>query len=163
MAHRLVAPSAFLVFLALSAVARADPPVFQNPIVRQRADPWVFLPCTIAGTAVRLTQPELPWERRGYWLNEGPAVLEKNGRVFLTYSASATDASYCMGMLTAAAAGIFGPGYNSFTTDKGYDTLVYHARSYRDITGDPLYDPNRDTRAQAIAWNQDGTPRFDPP
>lgn len=152
-----------------------------NLYIAALKNPW-----TIAGTAVRLTQPELPWERRGYWVNEGPAVLVKNGRVFLTYSASATDASYCMGMLTAAesadlldpaswskspvpvlqtdaAAGVFGPGHNSFTTDRGYDILVYHARSYRDITGDPLYDPNRDTRAQAIAWNEDGTPRFEPP
>ncbi len=330
MARLLVLPSAFLVFLALGSVSWADPPVYQNPIVRQRADPSVYLhldgwyyftasvpeydrvelrrarslpelgsapptviwrrhesgvmsanvwapeihfiggswfiyfaaarqdarfdhrvyvlendsadplagswaekgqvqtgwscfsldatefehggaqylvwaqkdyrirgnsnlyiaalknPWTITGTAVRISQPDFPWERRGYWVNEGPAALERNGRIFITYSASATDSSYCMGMLTAsasadlldpsswskspvpvlqtdAAAGIFGPGHNSFTVDGGYDILVYHARSYKDITGDPLYDPNRDTRAQAISWNPDGTPRFEPP
>jgi GH43 family beta-xylosidase len=152
-----------------------------NLYIAALGNPW-----TIAGTAVRISQPDFPWERRGYWVNEGPAVLERNGRIFITYSASATDSSYCMGMLTAsasadlldpaswtkspvpvlqtdAAAGIFGPGHNSFTVDRGYDILVYHARSYRDITGDPLYDPNRDTRAQAVSWNADGTPRFEPP
>jgi len=151
-----------------------------NLYIAAMSNPW-----TIAGTAVRLSQPEFPWERRGYWVNEGPAVLARNGRVFITYSASTTDSSYCMGMLTAsdtaelldpaswiksslpvlqtdAAAGIYGPGHNSFTVDGGYDILVYHARAYRDITGDPLYDSNRDTRAQAVAWNSDGTPRFEP-
>ncbi|GAA0376330.1 hypothetical protein [Paenibacillus motobuensis] len=27
----------------------------------------------------------------------------------------------------------------------------------RDTTGDPLYDPNRHTRAQTFTWNEDGT------
>ena len=36
-------------------------------------------------------------------MNEGPSVLEKNGRIFLTYSASATDENYCLGMLVADA------------------------------------------------------------
>ena len=40
---------------------------------------------------------------RGYKVAEGPAVLQRNGRLFLTYSASATDANYCLGMLTASA------------------------------------------------------------
>lgn len=118
-------------------------------------------------------------------VNEAPAVLVKNGRVFMTYSASATDANYAMGMLTASAGadlldaaswtksplpvfassatnGQYGPGHNSFTTsaDGKTDILVYHARNYRDIVGDPLFDPNRHTRAQAISWRQDGTPDF---
>ena len=33
------------------------------------------------------------------------------------------------------------------------DVLVYHARDYRDITGDPLYDPNRHTRVQRLYWH----------
>jgi len=40
------------------------------------------------------------------------------------------------------------------------DILVYHARSYKEINGDPLYDPNRHTRAQVLKWNPDGTPDF---
>jgi GH43 family beta-xylosidase len=47
-------------------------------------------------------------------------------------------------------------------SEPGYDNLVYHARSYRDIAGDTLFDPNRDTRAQPLGWNADGTPRFQP-
>ncbi len=115
-------------------------------------------------------------------------MLVRHGKVFLTYSASATDASYSMGMLTADAGanlldpaswrkaaepvfrsspanGQYGPGHNAFTTtpDGKTDVLVYHARSYRDIKGDSLRDPNRHTRAQTIAWRADGSPEFGAP
>jgi hypothetical protein len=43
------------------------------------------------------------------------------------------------------------------------DVLVYHARDYRDISGDPLFDPNRHTRVQRLHWNDDGTPSFGVP
>jgi GH43 family beta-xylosidase len=55
---------------------------------------------------------------------------------------------------------MYGPGHNSFTVEGGMDILIFHARSYRDIQGDPLYDPNRNTWALAIEWNDNGTPRF---
>ncbi|QJE01946.1 family 43 glycosylhydrolase [Massilia forsythiae] len=145
-------------------------------------------PLSIAGPAIMLTKPEYAWEKVKFDVNEAPAVLVKNGRVFLTYSASATDASYAMGMLTARADadlldatswsksrepvfksspanGQWGPGHNSFTTtpDGKTDILVYHARNYRDIPGDSLNDPNRHTRAQVIHWRADGTPDFGEP
>jgi GH43 family beta-xylosidase len=145
-------------------------------------------PLSIAGPVTLLSRPEYAWEKVKYDVNEGPAVLVRNGRVFLTYSASATDANYCMGMLsasadadlldarswrkspepvfkTSAANGQYGPGHNAFTTtpDGKTDVLVYHARNYRDIKGDSLHDPNRDTRAQVIRWRADGTPDFGEP
>jgi GH43 family beta-xylosidase len=145
-------------------------------------------PLSIGGPASLLTAPEYAWEKLKFDVNEAPAVMLKNGRVFMTYSASATDDNYAMGMLTAeeganlldaaawtkspapvfassAANGQYGPGHNSFTTtaDGKTDILVYHARNYRDIVGDPLHDPNRHTRAQAIAWRPDGTPDFGVP
>lgn len=142
-------------------------------------------PLSIQGPAVLLTTPEHAWEKVKFDVNEAPAFLVKNGRVFMTYSASATDANYAMGLLAAkdsanlldasswtksrapvfassAATSQYGPGHNSFTTSADGKTsiLVYHARDYRDIEGDPLRDPNRHTRAQAIHWKQDGTPDF---
>ena len=95
---------------------------------------------------VLLTTPDYSWERQGFWVNEGPAVIEHDGRIFLTYSASETGSSYCMGMLsineknnildprewkkekfpilaTDKKAGIFGPGHNTFVkseNDKYY-------------------------------------------
>jgi GH43 family beta-xylosidase len=144
-------------------------------------------PTTLAARPVRLTVPTLPWEVQGFKVAEGPAPLIRNGRIFMTYSASATDARYCMGMLTArddadlmdpaawtkspepvfrtdATRHIYGPGHNSFTVDRaGRDVLVYHARDYERITGDPLYDPNRDTRVQRFGYRADGTPEFGRP
>jgi GH43 family beta-xylosidase len=144
-------------------------------------------PLTLAAKPARLSVPTLPWEIQGFKVNEAPAVLERHGRLFLTYSASATDARYCMGMLTARADAdimdpaawskspvpvfasspannVWGPGHNSFTVDQaGRDVLVYHARDYREIKGDPLFDPNRHTRAQLIGWRGDGTPDFGVP
>jgi len=59
----------------------------------------------------------------------------------------------------------YGPGHNSFTTtpDGKTDILVYHARNFRDIVGEPLKDTNRHTRAQVLLWNKDGTPDFGVP
>ncbi|MFE4450504.1 family 43 glycosylhydrolase [Streptomyces sp. NPDC056796] len=144
------------------------------------ADPW-----TLTGPQIRLSTPEYDWERVGFAVNEGPAVLQRNGRVFLTYSASATDANYCLGLLTADAGsdlmdprswtkspgpvfassretGQYGPGHNCFTVaeDGRTDVLVYHARPYEEIDGDPLDDPGRHTRIQALGWRADGTPDF---
>jgi GH43 family beta-xylosidase len=59
---------------------------------------------------------------------------------------------------------IYGPGHNSFTVDeRGRDLLVFHARDYEKIKGDPLFDPNRHTRVQPIRYGPDGVPLFDPP
>jgi GH43 family beta-xylosidase len=145
-------------------------------------------PFALATDPVRIATPTLPWEVQGFKVNEGPAVLVRNGKVFVTFSASATDARYCMGLLTAdASANLldhrswtkspdpvfttneqtrqYGPGHNSFTVaeDGVTDVLVYHARDYRDIVGDPLYDPNRHARAQRLYWHPDGSPLFGVP
>ena len=144
-------------------------------------------PLTLAAKPARLTVPTLAWEVRGYKVAEAPALLARNGRLFMTYSASATDARYCLGMLTArddadimdpavwskspvpvmqtsVAHKIYGPGHNSFTVDeRGRDMLVFHARDYEKINGDPLFDPNRHTRVQPIRYDAAGVPQFDPP
>ncbi|WP_445192898.1 family 43 glycosylhydrolase [Sphingomonas sp. Tas61C01] len=141
-------------------------------------------PITLAAKPARLTVPTLDWEVRGYKVAEGPTVLPRNGQLFLSYSASATDDRYCLGLLTCAddadimqpsnwtkspkpvfvsseATSVYGPGHNSFTVDEhGRDVLVYHGRDYKAIKGDPLFDPNRDTRIQRIYYNADGTPDF---
>ncbi|MCR4588442.1 MAG: family 43 glycosylhydrolase [Lachnospiraceae bacterium] len=138
----------------------------------------------LATQQVLLTTPDYDWERRGYWVNEGPAVLKKDGKLYLTYSASDTSSNYCMGMLsidenadildprawkkerypvltTDASREIYGPGHNSFTKDEnGQDIMVYHARSYKDIVGDPLNDPNRHARLMKIRYDENGKPVF---
>jgi GH43 family beta-xylosidase len=144
-------------------------------------------PLRLASKATRLSVPTLDWEVRGYKVNEAPALLHRNGRLFMTYSASATDARYCLGLLTAdenadlldpnswtksqqpvfvtnAATSVYGPGHNSFTVDeKGRDILVYHGRDYAAIEGDPLFNPDRHTRVQRLYYTADGTPDFGVP
>jgi GH43 family beta-xylosidase len=142
-------------------------------------------PTTLDAKQVVITQPEFPWEIRGHRVNEGPAVLIRNGKVFVAFSASATDANYCIGLLWAdenadlvdpaswnklpepvfysnESLKRFGPGHNSFTRSKDgkSDIMIYHARDYKDIKGEPLYDPNRHTRARVLRWTSDGMPDF---
>ena len=145
-------------------------------------------PRSITGTPVVLSRPDFDWEKVRYAVNEGPAVIVRHGRVWVSYSAAGTGAESCLGLLSADEKGdlldpkvwkksptpvfatseanrIYGPGHNSFTTtpDGRTDLLVYHARNYRDIEGDPLRDPNRHTRVQPIVWRADGTPDFGVP
>ncbi len=142
-------------------------------------------PVSLKTAQVLLTTPDYDWERVDIWVNEGPAVIKHDGRIFLTYSASATGECYCMGMLSIDEngdlldprawkkekspvlrsdpdRGIYGPGHNSFTKlPDGRDVCVFHARTYREIEGDPLYDPNRHTMLMEVKWNDDGYPVFD--
>jgi GH43 family beta-xylosidase len=142
-------------------------------------------PVTLAGRPVRLSVPEYEWEKRGFWVNEGPATVRHDGRIFITYSASATDENYAMGLLWADADAdlldpaswskspdpvltsspehsVFGPGHNSFTVaeDGRTDMLVYHARTYTNIEGDPLWNPDRHTFVKPLKWDGDGMPAF---
>jgi GH43 family beta-xylosidase len=133
-----------------------------------------------------LTTPDYDWERIDFWVNEGPAIIKNNGNIYITFSASATGACYCMGMMEADAAsdlldrnswkktrypvlktdyekGIYGPGHNSFTVaEDGVTPLsIYHARDYEHIVGDPLYDPNRHARAMEVKFDESGKPLFE--
>ncbi|EEI0204424.1 family 43 glycosylhydrolase [Salmonella enterica] len=153
-----------------------------NIYLAELENPW-----TIKGEPVRLSKPEYDWECRGFWVNEGPAVVVHGDKLFISYSASATDENYCMGLLwinvnddprdpanwhksprpvftTSYENRQYGPGHNSFTqTPEGEDVLVYHARNYTEIEGDPLYDPNRHTRLKRVRWDENGMPDFGVP
>jgi GH43 family beta-xylosidase len=142
-------------------------------------------PTTLDKVQNVITMPEFEWEERGHRVNEGPAVLIRNGKVFVAFSASATDSNYCIGLLWAnenndlmnpaswnklpqpvfysnEKLNRFGPGHNSFTVaeDGVTDVMIYHAREYKQIKGEPLYDPNRNTRARVLRWTEDGMPDF---
>lgn len=142
-------------------------------------------PTSITGEPVIISEPTLDWEIQGYKVNEGAAVIKRNGRIFMTYSGAATDHRYAMGLLwadegadlldptswnkspepvftTNEALDRYGPGHNSFTTaeDGVTDLLIYHARDYRDLRGTPLTDPNRHARARVLEWDEEGFPVF---
>lgn len=141
-------------------------------------------PTKLATAQVLLTSPDYDWERVDFWVNEGPAVLRHNGKLYLTYSASGTGECYCMGMLsidereelldprnwkkerrpilkTDREKGIFGPGHNSFIRSEDEDIMVYHARQYDMIIGDPLYDQNRHAYRMVVQWDKNDEPIFE--
>ena len=163
--------------------AQKDPNIYGNSnlYIAKMKNPW-----TIEGEQVMIAEPEYDWERIGFLVNEGPAVLNRNGKIFISYSASATDYNYCMGVLIAdensdllnkdswhksekpvlktdEENGIFGPGHSCFTVseDGETDMLVYHARNYKEIVGNPLYDPNRHTFVKELGYDDKGNIIFD--
>ncbi|NLO85121.1 MAG: family 43 glycosylhydrolase [Clostridiales bacterium] len=150
-----------------------------NLYIAKMENPW-----TLQLPAVMISKPEFDWECEGFLVNEGAAVLLRDDKVFITYSGSATDERYSMGLLwamqnanlldlsswtksqtpvmvTDEARGLFGPGHNSFTVDEeGRDLLVFHARPYPGFQGTALSDPNRHTYVQLLHYDEDGWPVF---
>jgi GH43 family beta-xylosidase len=114
-------------------------------------------PTTVRGPAAVISEPRLDWETKagtvGVLVNEGPAALVREGRVFLTYSGSGCwTPDYAIGLLTADAdadlldpkswtkdpeplfqgseeSGQWGTGHHSFfTSPDGSETwFAYHA------------------------------------
>ncbi|GAA4303641.1 hypothetical protein GCM10023143_07320 [Compostibacter hankyongensis] len=82
----------------------------QNIYIARLKNPW-----TVDGKRVKLSSPELPWERiwdagsanrpdHPVYVNEGPELLKHGNKLFLVYSASGCwTNSYALGMLTASA------------------------------------------------------------
>lgn len=165
--------------------AQKDPAIEGNSnlYIAPMKTPW-----QIEGAPILLSKPEHDWETIGFWVNEGPSVLRRNGKIFISYSASATDHNYAMGLLwadedadlldphswtksaqpvlrTCYDHGVYGPGHNSFTLAEDNDTvmLVYHARTYTEIVGDPLWNPDRHTFVKPLRWDDHGMPVFGRP
>lgn len=111
-------------------------------------EPWKLI-----SMPMLLTKPEYDWEKVRYAVNEGPAVLQHDDKIFVCFSASGTGPEYCVGVLEADITSNllchpswkkyekplltsedlideYGPGHNSFTKDEeGNDVFIYHARS----------------------------------
>lgn len=111
------------------------------------AEPWKLI-----SKPILLTKPEYDWEIIRHRVNEGPAVLKTDDKIYVFFSASGTGTEYCMGMLyadknadlmnaeswtkspvpalqTEDLTGEAGPGHNSFVVDEnGNQLIVYHAR-----------------------------------
>lgn len=141
-------------------------------------------PTKLKTVQVLLTTPDYDWERVGFWVNEGPAVIKNKGKIYLIYSASETGCCYCMGMLSVSEESdlldraswkkekkpvlqtdeskhIYGPGHNSFSEDEqGNPIMVYHARTEKEIVGNPLYNPNRHAMLMKVRFDKDGAPIF---
>ena len=117
-------------------------------------EPW-----KTTSKAMLLTKPDYYWEKVSIPVNEGPAVMIHDGKVFLAFSASATGPEYCIGLMYADETadllnidswtkcssplltsedliGEYGPGHNSFVQDENGDWIfVYHSRSEECYSG----------------------------
>ncbi|WP_231575330.1 family 43 glycosylhydrolase [Paenibacillus sp. FSL P4-0081] len=153
----------------------------QNTYIAPMSDPL-----TISGPRVLLSEPLLPWEQAGGppYINEGQSVLHHDGRVFIVYSgAGSWTPHYSLGLLALKpggnpleaadwtkteqpllemdeAAGVYGPGHNSFTVspDGSEQWIVYHA-----TTGAADGWNNRKARSQPVNWDDGGQPVFGKP
>lgn len=155
--------------------------------IAQLENPW-----TICTPAIRLSRPNYNWEQHGFHVEEGPSILKHDEKIYIVFSSSGTDATYCMGYLCAnadselleasswtkcpypvfqssAANSCYGPGHNSFTKseDDKEDLFIYHGRKDARYLGDddyqPLYDAGRNAYVGKVFWNPDGTPNFSVP
>ena len=143
-------------------------------------------PTQLTSPATVITSPEYSWESVNIPVNEGSAAFVKDGTVYLAFSAAATGAEYCVGLMTADAdadltdasnwtkvpypvltSGDFndelcGPGHNSFTYDEyGNLVIVYHARpaaEHAGHSGDPLYDACRHAYVKPVLFDSEGAP-----
>jgi len=106
-------------------------------------------PARLTSEPSRILSPELAWERVGSPVLEGPAVLHRDGRVELFYSAAAVGPDYAVGVAVAASGAdlldpaawhrrgtpvlasdparrMWGPGHNGFVADEDGELLVVH-------------------------------------
>jgi GH43 family beta-xylosidase len=152
-----------------------DGEVAQNLYIANMVTPWA-----IAGERALLSEPTYPWEHSCHPpINEGPEVLQYQGRTFIIYSgASALTDKYCLGQLTLvgddpmqasswqkhpkpvfkSTRTIFAPGHASFTQSLFGKWLIFYHTARRSGSG---FD--RQVRVAGFSWNRDGTPNFGRP
>ncbi|MGZ9899543.1 RICIN domain-containing protein [Shewanella gaetbuli] len=146
-------------------------------------------PLSLSPGRVLLSSPEFAFETDGY-VNEGPAVLRRNGKTFLTYSGSGCwTPNYAIGMLwmndsddpmdlsswtklTEAqfsknpGKGVYGTGHHSFfNSPDGTETwMAYHATARASgYCGVTERESSRTARAQKIEFDENGFPDFGVP
>ena len=151
----------------------------QDLAIREMSSPWETI-----GEESTLSRPTHEWERQEGTVNEGPVALQRDGKTFIIYSASACwGPNYKLGMLTYVggdpldaaswtkhpepvfqrndANGVYASGHNTFfkSPDGSEDWMTYHAN---DLESD-VCDMGRTPRVQKFTWNKDGTPEFGVP
>ena len=154
-----------------------DTNIAQHLFIAEMDTPW-----SLRGERVKISSPTYDWEKVGTpYVNEGPAVLQRDGRTYLAYSASGswTD-DYCIAFLELTGEDpmqpeswrklmlpamrksetVFGPGHCSFTVspDGTQDWMLYHA-NLESGTG----WAGRRGWAVPVRWSADGRPQLGEP
>jgi Predicted beta-xylosidase len=133
-------------------------------------------PYQLTSEPICILRPRYGWDRINAAVDEGPYIIQKNGKVYLTFSGSSVSNTYCVGLLeaymnsdlldpqnwnelgypilqTESIEGEFGPGHSSFVIDEGgNDLFVYHTMSADGI---------RSSHVRRMHWAKDGTPVLD--
>ena len=132
-------------------------------------------PSVVTSEPIMLSQAEYGWEKRTTDVIEGPFSIKKDGKIYITFSGSGVDATYCVGYLQADItgdndlldpaswkksaypiltwdnSGEKGPGHSAFTIDEfGNEIFIYH------FFGDSY--SARSARTRKLHWAADGTP-----
>jgi len=164
-------------YMTFSGISPVDN--LQSLFISPMTNPW-----TAGAFGTRISAPTLAWETQEGAVNEGSFALQRGGRTWLTYSASACwGPNYKLGMLEytggdpllqaswnknpnpifqrSDANGVFAPGHHSFfTSPDGTETwIAYHAND----SASQGCGTTRTTRVQKISWNADGTPNLGVP
>ncbi len=147
-------------------------------------------PYTISSNRVKISKADKSWEKKGSArINEGPAILQRNGKVFIVYSANGSWTKfYTLGYLMLDATkdpmvasnwtksekqafyrcddtvkptkGVNGVGHCSFTTSPdGTEDWIIY---HAKDYNDNEYS-GRSTYIKKFTWNSDGTPNFGTP
>ncbi|OUS53366.1 alpha-N-arabinofuranosidase [Shewanella sp. SACH] len=149
----------------------------QVNLIAKMSNPW-----TVEGEHKVITQPTYAWEKSGLNVNEGPEIIQHQGRTFLVHSASFCNTEdYSLGVVEltgtdpmdpaawtkydkpffSKANGVYGPGHHGFFTspDGSEDWLVYHGNS----SPTDGCSGTRSARAQPFKWDDKGLPNFGEP
>lgn len=134
--------------------------------------PWQLL-----SDPVLLSMPEYSWANNHTFVDEGPFVLKRNGRIYMTFSSAAVDSTYVVGILSAdlhadlldpnawtkenypilssrSVEGEYGTGHNSYIEDEdGQIWNAYHGR--------PGVDAPRSSGIRRVHFNAEGFPVLD--
>ncbi len=139
------------------------------PTIVKMKNPW-----TLEGEECTLARPQFDWEKKNDNINEGCAVVERNGKIYFAYSASSfMNDNYCVGVSVADATSdvmdpaswkkyeqpimkrsdensSYGPGSPLFlkSEDDSEDLIVYHGIPTHGQGGG-----NRGIRVQRINWD----------
>lgn len=158
----------------------------QRIYIAEMSNPW-----TISTNRVEISKPDQQWElvQPTAKVNEGPAFLQRNGKLFVIYSCNGSWTKYYrLAYLTLDIGddpmnpanwkkspnavfyrcddtvdedGVNGVGHCCFTKspDGTEDWIVYHVKNRNHGS----YETGRSTFIQRFTWNTDGTPNFGTP
>ncbi|UOQ90564.1 family 43 glycosylhydrolase [Agromyces endophyticus] len=135
-------------------------------------------PWQLVGERSTIVYPDRGWSDNTTEVVEGPFVIQRDGKVMITFSGSGVDWTYSVGLATAQSgadlldaaswtvrdypiwsyegptANNWGPGHNSYTYDDDGNLLnVFHAKATQ--------NGSRDAGVRMVYFRQDGSPILD--